>query len=50
LLYPVGYRRGEVTLATHAAGFTPRVALGGEMDKRRLAEGGLGIALMPALA
>jgi DNA-binding transcriptional LysR family regulator len=53
LLYPVGYEMREVTLAAcKQAGFTPRVVLdGGDMDMLlRLAEVGLGIALMPPLA
>lgn len=53
LLYPEGYEMREVTLAAcKRAGFLPRVVLdGGEMDMLlRLAEVGLGIALMPPLA
>jgi DNA-binding transcriptional LysR family regulator len=53
LFYPVGYEMREVTLAAcKQAGFTPRVVLdGGDMDMLlRLAEVGLGIALMPPLA
>jgi LysR family transcriptional activator of glutamate synthase operon len=53
LLYPHGYGMRDNTLAAcQQAGFTPRVVLdGGEMDMMlRLAEAGLGIALMPRLA
>jgi DNA-binding transcriptional LysR family regulator len=53
LLYPRGYGMRDNTLAAcRQAGFTPRVVLdGGEMDMvLRLAEAGLGIALMPRLA
>lgn len=53
LLYPHGYGMRDKTLeACQQAGFTPRVVLdGGEMDMvLRLAEAGLGIALMPRLA
>jgi DNA-binding transcriptional LysR family regulator len=53
LLYPRGYGMRDTTLAAcQYAGFTPRVVLdGGEMDMvLRLAEAGLGIALMPRLA
>jgi LysR family transcriptional regulator, transcription activator of glutamate synthase operon len=53
LLYPRGYGMRDITLeACQQAGFTPRVVLdGGEMDMvLRLAEAGLGIALMPRLA
>src|SRR6266545_2998149 len=53
LLYPRGYGMRDKTLeACQQAGFTPRVVLdGGEMDMvLRLAEAGLGIALMPRLA
>jgi DNA-binding transcriptional LysR family regulator len=53
LLYPEGYGMREATLAACArAEFTPRIVLdGGEMDMvLRLAEAGLGIALMPRLA
>jgi DNA-binding transcriptional LysR family regulator len=53
LLYPRGYGMRDTTLAAcQNAGFTPRVVLdGGEMDMvLRLAEAGLGIALMPRLA
>jgi LysR family transcriptional activator of glutamate synthase operon len=53
LLYPHGYGMRDITLeACQQAGFTPRVVLdGGEMDMvLRLAEAGLGIALMPRLA
>jgi DNA-binding transcriptional LysR family regulator len=53
LLYPRGYEMREATLAAcQQAGFTPRVVLdGGAMDMMlRLAEAGLGIALMPRLA
>lgn len=53
LLYPTGYEMRDATLAAcRRAGFTPRVVLdGGEMDMLlRLAEAGLGIALMPPLA
>jgi DNA-binding transcriptional LysR family regulator len=53
LLYPDGYEIREMTLAAcRQAGFEPRVVLdGGEMDMLiRLAEVGLGLALMPPLA
>ena len=53
LLYPRGYGMRDNTLAAcQHAGFTPRIVLdGGEMDMvLRLAEAGLGIALMPRLA
>jgi len=53
LLYPRGYGMRDTTLAAcQQAGFTPRIVLdGGEMDMvLRLAETGLGIALMPRLA
>jgi LysR family transcriptional activator of glutamate synthase operon len=53
LLYPPGYGMRDKTLeACQQAGFTPRIVLdGGEMDMvLRLAETGLGIALMPRLA
>jgi DNA-binding transcriptional LysR family regulator len=53
LLYPRGYGMRDKTLeACQRAGFAPRVVLdGGEMDMvLRLAEVGLGIALMPRLA
>ena len=53
LLYPRGYGMREQTLLACAqAGFTPRIVLdGGEMDMvLRMAELGLGIALMPRLA
>lgn len=53
LLYPPGYFMRDKTLeACQQAGFTPRIVLdGGEMDMvLRLAETGLGIALMPSLA
>jgi DNA-binding transcriptional LysR family regulator len=53
LLYPRGYGMRDKTLeACQQAGFTPRIVLdGGEMDMvLRLAETGLGIALMPRLA
>lgn len=53
LLYPRGYGMREKTLdACRHAGFTPRIVLdGGEMDMvLRMAELGLGIALMPRLA
>jgi DNA-binding transcriptional LysR family regulator len=53
LLYPPGYGMRDKTLeACQRAGFTPRIVLdGGEMDMvLRLAETGLGIALMPRLA
>jgi LysR family transcriptional activator of glutamate synthase operon len=53
LLYPRGYGMRDNTLAAcQQAGFTPRIVLdGGEMDMvLRLAETGLGIALMPRLA
>lgn len=53
LLYPRGYGMRDKTLeACQQAGFSPRVVLdGGEMDMvLRLAEAGLGIALMPRLA
>jgi len=53
LLYPRGYGMRDNTLAAcQQAGFTPRIVLdGGEMDMvLRLAETGLGIALMPLLA
>jgi DNA-binding transcriptional LysR family regulator len=53
LLYPQGYGMRDKTLeACQRAGFTPRIVLdGGEMDMvLRLAETGLGIALMPRLA
>jgi LysR family transcriptional regulator, transcription activator of glutamate synthase operon len=53
LLYPRGYGMRDNTLgACQQAGFTPRIVLdGGEMDMMlRLAEAGLGIALMPRLA
>jgi LysR family transcriptional regulator, transcription activator of glutamate synthase operon len=53
LLYPVGYEMREATLnACKQAGFRPRIVLdGGEMDMLlRLAEVGLGLAVMPQLA
>lgn len=53
LLYPPGYEMREATLAAcKQAGFVPRVVLdGGAMDMLlRLAEAGLGIAVMPPLA
>lgn len=53
LLYPRGYGMRERTLSACAqAGFTPQIVLdGGEMDMvLRMAELGLGIALMPRLA
>lgn len=53
LLYPPGYEMREATMAAcKRAGFTPRVALdGGEIYMLlRLAEVGLGLALMPPLA
>jgi DNA-binding transcriptional LysR family regulator len=53
LLYPPGYEMREATLAAcRRAGFSPRVVLdGGEIDMLlRLAEVGLGLALMPPLA
>src|SRR5438067_299815 len=53
LLSPRGYGMRDKTLeACQRAGFAPRVVLdGGEMDMvLRLAEVGLGIALMPRLA
>lgn len=53
LLYPRGYGMRDKTLeACRVAGFTPQIVLdGGEMDMvLRMAELGLGIALMPRLA
>ncbi|NOK61492.1 MAG: LysR family transcriptional regulator [Chloroflexi bacterium AL-W] len=53
LIYPPGYEMRDVTLSScRRAGFHPRVVLdGGEMDMiLRVAEAGLGIALVPRLA
>jgi LysR family transcriptional regulator, transcription activator of glutamate synthase operon len=53
LMYPAGYEMREATLAAcRQAGFRPQIVLdGGEIDLLlRLAEVGLGLALMPPLA